>query len=163
MVGTRVLTGLLFVSGTLATAVADGCSRNGPGSLTPRSLQGCYALFGSDGRPVSHPRYYRAGPRVRLGAPRESRAGAMFLLTLDSAGILREVRRGIWFVAGGDSLELQVPGMTVTEFVFALQQNPRDTLRGRAETMWDVGPHTDDLGAVSAVRIACGATTPTRP
>ena len=150
MPGTRVVTWLLAVSATLATSLGAGCSRTGPGSLTPRSLQGCYALLGSDGRPISPSRFYGAHPQVRLRPPRGSRVGRV---TFDSAGV-GELRRGIWF-ATRDSLTIQYPGMTVTEFVFALSSNPRDTLRGRAETMWDVGPHWDRSQA-SAVRIPCG-------
>ena len=143
----RAIWGLVGLA--LLATVVGGCTHRGPESLAPRLLEGCYMLFGSDGLPVSSPRYWGAYQRMRLRPPRGGNVG---VVTVDSACV-SEVPRGIWY-ATADSLTILVPSTRPTLFVFALWSRFAGMLEGRGGTQWDGGPFETSRPA-TAIRVRC--------
>ena len=127
-------------------------------TATPVGLVGCYALFDHRGRPAAESLYWApAATRLDTIPPHQA-------WKLDAHG-----RRMVpadrpleplpsWAVDSlTDTVRIEFhSGLSGTVFVLGFRRG-RDTLRGRAEGHWDMGPPwVTDAGAASAVRIRCG-------
>lgn len=132
---------------------------------SPARLSGCYALYTVDGKSVDG-RFYNASPLVRLDTQRIGRVTApgvyRRLVRLDGAGNRldagepRESFGPLWARAEkGDSIEISFSdGFSGAALVLGAS-GVGDTLRGRIEEHWDLGPSTTSQGRAYAVRVPC--------
>jgi len=131
-------------------------------------LVGCYALYKPDGRLLDSS-YYNSSPLVRLDststgfATDTGRSVFRYLARLDSTGNPVEhagprtfFNRIWWADSLSDSVRLSFSdGFSGAVAILAAPPNRTDTLLGRIEEHWDMGPTINQRGAVRAVRFTC--------
>lgn len=161
----RVFAALLIL-GAGAAECARPQPSMGPNAalVLPRDLAGCYALYGGQGAPVTH--LYFAPPQVRLDTTRASwpndNGRTSRAARLDARGRpLADDEMAILYWHP-DSLSDTIhvvtsSGFSGTELIVAPGRARRDTLRGRAVEHWDMGPSSNEAGAVMLARVPCVA------
>lgn len=159
MASRAIFAALLIIGAGAAACTRPAASR----VVLPRDLAGCYALYDHRGAPASDSLYF-APEQVRLDTASRSRpsdtALRWSLLPLDAQGRpMHERGLFLWEPHSlSDSIHIVTTnGFSGTELIVAPASARRDTLRGRAVENWDMGPSSDDAGAVTAVRIPCVA------
>src|SRR5262245_22616954 len=164
----------LVALATLAFTIAACASSRASRSLAlPRhglraDLLGCYALYKPDGTLLDST-YYNSSPLVRLdstlsGIPSDTgRTAFRDLIRLDSAGYPLDTGGphsffGRTWLADSlsDSITLAFSdGFSGAYAILAAPPDKTDTLSGRIEEHWDMGPSVNQRGPVRALRIQC--------
>ena len=162
---------MLVLRLSVVAATSGVCQRPDPTLQLQRALRrdlvGCYVLATEAGRVLDRS-FYNASPRVRLDSTAAWRADSTripvrILIRLDSTGHPMDGRRRsllgpVWSVDSvADTLLLSFSdGLSGTSMSLAIPPESRDTLRGRIDENWDVGPpFTTSRGRGYAVRTTC--------
>jgi hypothetical protein len=139
--------------------------RQGPRDQLRSELLGCYALYTASGKLLDST-FYRSSPFVRLDS------NAMGASARDTfPGIFRRLIRldvsrrpsdpidapfSWWADSLSDSVRLSFSdGLSGAQVILAAPTPVTDTLFGRIEEHWDVGPTVNQRGPVRAVRLRC--------
>ena len=156
-----------------ATIAACTTSRPPASAQLPRSglraeLLGCYALYKPDGKRLDSS-FYNSSPLVRLDSiaarmtSETSPAAFRSLVRLDSVGNPVDqldptsfLGRMWWADSLTDSVRLSFSdGFSGALAILAAPHGRADTLSGRIEEDWDMGPSVNQRGAVRALRVKC--------
>ena len=161
---------LSVVALAILTFPISACPRT-PATRPPSSIRhelraellGCYALYTPAGKLLDSS-FYNASPLVRLDSVSTGKGpmGFRSLVRLDSAGtpIDPDPRspfgRDWWADSLSDSVRLSFSdGFSGAVVILAAPPGQRDTLWGRIEEHWDMGPTVNQRGRVQALRLAC--------
>ncbi len=163
---------LAVIIGVTSWSCTAGAGQERSG--TPRDalrdeLLGCFALYTPRGKLLDST-FYNSSPRVRLDSlavgitARDTMPGVVRRMwRLDAAGqrLDRDDPQSLfgrvwWADSLTDSVRLSFSdGFSGAEVILAAPNPAADTLNGRIEEHWDMGPTTNQRGRVRAVRVRC--------
>jgi len=136
-------------------------------ALRPDVL-GCYALYSSSGKLLDSS-FYNSSPLIELDSSvvgitaRDSRPGIIrSMIRRDANGRVltrsREWGRSWWADSLSDSIRISFSnGFSGAFVILNVPRGMPDTVWGRIEEHWDLGPTVNDRGGIRAVRIRCRA------
>ena len=153
---------------TACTTTRPPTSVQQPRSGLRTELLGCYALYKPDGKLLDSS-FFNSSPLVQLdsaaaGMTHETSPAAFrSLIRLDSAGNPVDqldptsfLGRIWWADSLTDSVRLSFSdGFSGAVAILAAPHGKADTLSGRIEEEWDMGPSVNQRGAVRALRVKC--------
>jgi hypothetical protein len=127
-------------------------------------VTGCYMLRDSSGANLPS-EYYGFWPHMYLDSTtlrtnrKSETSGFRFAIALDSAGRSRGKQNvAVWWADSlTDSIRISFSTGSSGAFVTLSAPPGVDTLRGRIENHWDVGPSITDQRAIRAERVSCRA------
>ena len=155
---------------TLILPIAACPSSTAHGPLAPprhalrAELLGCYALYTEAGKLLDSS-FHNASPLVRLDSNSTGKVPTALrsLARLDTAGTPLDsldahspFGRDWWTDSLSDSVRLSFSdGFSGALVILAAPPGRADTLWGRIEEHWDMGPSVNQRGRVRALRVSC--------